>query len=60
MTEWQKTGWRAKERVQMPDYPDAGALARLYGAVIQGMSIQARDGAGREELLAMVDQVMSD
>jgi 3-deoxy-7-phosphoheptulonate synthase len=29
MTEWQKTGWRAKERVQMPDYPDAGALARV-------------------------------
>ncbi|MBC7165016.1 MAG: 3-deoxy-7-phosphoheptulonate synthase class II [Roseovarius sp.] len=29
MTEWLKTGWRAKERVQMPDYPDAAALARV-------------------------------
>ncbi|KPQ15886.1 MAG: 3-deoxy-7-phosphoheptulonate synthase AroF [Rhodobacteraceae bacterium HLUCCO18] len=24
---WIKTDWRAKPRVQMPDYPDAGALA---------------------------------
>jgi len=27
MSEWQKTGWRAKPRVQMPDYTDAAALA---------------------------------
>jgi 3-deoxy-7-phosphoheptulonate synthase len=26
MTDWQKTGWRAKPRVQMPDYVDADAL----------------------------------
>ena len=26
MTDWQKTDWRTKPRVQMPDYPDAGAL----------------------------------
>lgn len=26
MTEWQKTDWRKLPRVQMPDYPDAGAL----------------------------------
>ncbi|HTN82360.1 MAG TPA: TetR/AcrR family transcriptional regulator [Sorangium sp.] len=29
---------------------DAAALAKYYGAVIQGMSVQARDGAAREEL----------
>ena len=29
MTEWQKTGWRAKPRVQMPDYIDAAALANV-------------------------------
>ncbi|MDE3123743.1 MAG: 3-deoxy-7-phosphoheptulonate synthase, partial [Paracoccaceae bacterium] len=23
---WTKSDWRAKPRVQMPDYPDAGAL----------------------------------
>ncbi|WIY24687.1 class II 3-deoxy-7-phosphoheptulonate synthase [Parasedimentitalea psychrophila] len=27
MSEWQKTNWRAKPRVQMPDYTDADALA---------------------------------
>lgn len=26
MSEWQKTDWRAKPRVQMPDYTDAAAL----------------------------------
>ncbi|SHH17565.1 class II 3-deoxy-7-phosphoheptulonate synthase [Marivita hallyeonensis] len=26
MTEWQKSGWRAKPRVQMPDYQDAEKL----------------------------------
>jgi len=29
MTEWQKTGWRAKPRVQMPDYTDPAALAEV-------------------------------
>jgi 3-deoxy-7-phosphoheptulonate synthase len=28
MTEWQKTDWRARPRVQMPDYGDAQALIR--------------------------------
>ena len=27
MTEWQKTGWRQRPRVQMPDYTDPDALA---------------------------------
>jgi 3-deoxy-7-phosphoheptulonate synthase len=26
MTEWQKSNWRNKPRIQMPDYPDAAAL----------------------------------
>ncbi|MEM1064849.1 MAG: 3-deoxy-7-phosphoheptulonate synthase class II [Pseudomonadota bacterium] len=29
MAEWQKTGWRSKPRIQMPDYPDADALAKV-------------------------------
>ncbi|MEO0702910.1 MAG: 3-deoxy-7-phosphoheptulonate synthase class II [Pseudomonadota bacterium] len=29
MAEWQKTGWRDKPRVQMPDYVDADALGRV-------------------------------
>src|SRR6056297_503703 len=28
-TSWTKSDWRAKPRVQMPDYPDAEALARV-------------------------------
>ncbi|QQA44755.1 class II 3-deoxy-7-phosphoheptulonate synthase [Pelagovum pacificum] len=27
MSDWQKTGWRSKPRIQMPDYPDQAALA---------------------------------
>jgi 3-deoxy-7-phosphoheptulonate synthase len=29
MGDWQKSGWRAKPRVQMPDYPDSEALHRV-------------------------------
>jgi 3-deoxy-7-phosphoheptulonate synthase len=29
MTDWQKTDWRAKPRVQMPDYTDAAALSQV-------------------------------
>ncbi|MWD29703.1 3-deoxy-7-phosphoheptulonate synthase class II [Aquicoccus sp. SCR17] len=29
MSDWQKTGWRRKPRVQMPDYTDAEALNRV-------------------------------
>ncbi|MGI9395660.1 MAG: class II 3-deoxy-7-phosphoheptulonate synthase [Boseongicola sp.] len=29
MSEWQKSGWRTKPRVQMPDYPDAAALTAV-------------------------------
>ena len=29
MTEWQKTDWRAKPRIQMPDYTDPAALAEV-------------------------------
>ncbi|WP_171176518.1 class II 3-deoxy-7-phosphoheptulonate synthase [Ruegeria sp. HKCCD8929] len=29
MTEWQKSNWRAKPRVQMPDYTDPAALAKV-------------------------------
>ncbi|KYG02058.1 TetR family transcriptional regulator [Sorangium cellulosum] len=34
----------------LPADTDGAALAKYYGAVIQGMSVQARDGASREEL----------
>ena len=31
MAEWNKTLWRGRPRVQMPDYPDADALAAVEG-----------------------------
>ena len=30
---WQKSDWRAKPRVQMPDYPDSAALAGVEGTL---------------------------
>ncbi|MFF3315662.1 TetR/AcrR family transcriptional regulator [Streptomyces sp. NPDC003035] len=44
---------------ELPAGTDAGALARLYGAVLQGMSQQARDGATRTELEAVAEAAMS-
>ncbi|MYU23920.1 TetR/AcrR family transcriptional regulator [Streptomyces sp. SID8352] len=39
---------------ELPEDTDAAALARHTGAVVQGMSQQARDGASRSELEALV------
>src|SRR6056297_1741938 len=35
MTDWQKSGWRAKPRVQMTDYTDAPALAAVEARLTQ-------------------------
>ncbi|MDN0195671.1 TetR/AcrR family transcriptional regulator [Streptomyces sp. S.PNR 29] len=43
----------------LPPDTDAAALARHAGAMIQGMSQQARDGASREELKALAEIAMS-
>ncbi|WP_202510087.1 TetR/AcrR family transcriptional regulator [Streptomyces sp. SID5643] len=43
----------------LPPAIDAAALARHTGAMIQGMSQQARDGASREELEAVVEIALS-
>lgn len=53
---------RIRQGIAAGEYPagtDAMALARLYGAVIQGMSVQACDGADAAALLAMVDAVLA-
>ncbi|MFG2797400.1 TetR/AcrR family transcriptional regulator [Streptomyces pseudovenezuelae] len=44
---------------ELPAGTDAAALARYTGAVIQGMSQQARDGASREELEAVAEIAMA-
>ncbi|OIJ89362.1 TetR family transcriptional regulator [Streptomyces sp. MUSC 14] len=43
----------------LPAGADADALARHAGAMIQGMSQQARDGASREELEALAEIAMT-
>ncbi|MFB8384238.1 hypothetical protein [Streptomyces rubiginosohelvolus] len=42
----------------LPADTDAAALARCTAAVVQGMSQQARDGASRAELEALVEAAM--
>ncbi|MCB5309694.1 TetR/AcrR family transcriptional regulator [Yersinia massiliensis] len=37
---------------------DSEALAQYLGCIIQGMSIQARDGATKQELMAIVDMAI--
>ncbi|MCJ0871438.1 TetR/AcrR family transcriptional regulator [Streptomyces sp. AP-93] len=43
---------------ELPAGTDSRALARYAGAVLQGMSQQSRDGAGREELEAVAELAM--
>lgn len=39
---------------------DARSLARFLGAIVQGMSVQARDGATTDELLALLSHGLSE
>ena len=43
---------------ELPADTDAAALAGFYSTVYQGMSMQAKDGAGRDSLLATVNAAM--
>lgn len=49
---------RAVSEGELPEGTDCLALARYFTAIIQGMSIQARDGAGQECLCGIVDTAM--
>lgn len=44
---------------ELPPETDPVAISRYLGALIQGIAIQARDGATQEELFALVDVAMS-
>jgi TetR/AcrR family transcriptional regulator, copper-responsive repressor len=44
---------------ELPAGTDSAALARHTGAMIQGMSQQARDGASREQLEALAEIAMA-
>ncbi|WP_350281389.1 TetR/AcrR family transcriptional regulator [Kribbella sp. HUAS MG21] len=43
----------------LPDDTDAPALATFFAATIQGMSQQARDGASRDDLMAVATTALS-
>jgi AcrR family transcriptional regulator len=45
---------RARDDGELPPDADVAGLASFYMTVIEGMSIQARDGATRQRLLAVV------
>lgn len=44
---------------ELPAGTDAGALAKFYAGVFQGMSLQARDGASRAELEQVAERAMA-
>lgn len=46
---------RAKKEGELPASVNVKALARFYGAIIQGMSVQAKDGATTAELSSIAD-----
>jgi TetR/AcrR family transcriptional regulator, copper-responsive repressor len=49
---------RGIDEGDVPAKTDAAALANFYVTVYQGMSMQAKDGAPRESLLASVEMAM--
>jgi AcrR family transcriptional regulator len=48
----------ARDEGELPAATDVRTLARYFGAVIQGMSQQARDGATEEDLTTLADRAM--
>lgn len=50
---------RAVEEGELHEGVDCQAVATFYATVQQGMSIQARDGASREALMAVADYAMA-
>lgn len=51
---------RAIAQGQLKQTSDASALARFVGAMIQGMSVQAQDGASEAELTAMAELAVAE
>ncbi|MDP9857729.1 MULTISPECIES: TetR/AcrR family transcriptional regulator [Agrobacterium] len=50
---------RAVSEGELPEQTDTDTLARFYGAIIQGMSAQACDGACTARLKALVDVALT-
>ncbi len=50
---------RAEEQGELPAGTDTQALARFYSAILQGMSVQAVDGASAAVLHRTVDLALA-
>ena len=50
---------RAKQEGDLPAHIDTEGLTRLLIAILQGISVQANQGASREELEKLVDSALS-
>lgn len=50
---------RGQAEGDVPAAADAAAVAAFYTTLVQGMSIQARDGATKKQLLASVEMAMA-
>ncbi|OWJ64104.1 TetR/AcrR family transcriptional regulator [Inquilinus limosus] len=50
---------RAVEEGELPPGTDPDELARFYGAIIQGLSVQALDGADYDALMKIVRRAMA-
>jgi TetR/AcrR family transcriptional regulator, copper-responsive repressor len=50
---------RARRAGELPATSSPAALADLYAAIVEGMSVLACDGASRARLLALADQAMA-
>lgn len=50
---------RGQAAREVPEGTDAAALARYFATVIQGMSVQARDGADEQMLMVIADLAMA-
>ncbi|MCD9032778.1 TetR/AcrR family transcriptional regulator [Luteimonas sp. Y-2-2-4F] len=44
---------------ELPAETDSGRLAAYFAAILQGISLQAQDGAGRDTLLGIVETAMT-
>ena len=49
---------RAMRNTELPRATDAAALARFFMTILQGMSVQARDGATHRQLLSVAASAM--
>ncbi|KOF22148.1 TetR family transcriptional regulator [Ensifer adhaerens] len=51
---------RGIEEGELREHTDAAGLARFIGAILQGMTVQAQDGAGEADLLSIAELAIAE